>query len=396
MVPVEMEVDDPRGWDFVDWVGPDASASIFRSLDDPADIVRAAAVSRSWRRFVVENEFSKSICLRICPEIANFTSAEEVSRSPPQPPHAESSHGVQRKALERDYRIYSYLSGALVSNSPSMDCILQCIGASSTDNFPDETIENTLIPHDRVKHRPSYWSSGGHDDPDTPETLTYRLNCDMCIVDEIKLQPFKAYFQYGHPIYSSKAVRFRMGHSKLPHGSDSFVTVEDENLMAIADENYVWTYTSPEFPMLQENVLQSFKLPRPVLCIGGIVKVELLGRVQKQEADDRYYICICHAQVRGRSLSPVFMVDTSDPAGYSVLKYLPDAKILRSEDAMLDDGSESLEWHSLVARYRRMRHLAIMNVLLGPEEFMDEDDIIGGVLMDEDDLGGMLEDDPFV
>jgi hypothetical protein len=51
MVPVEMEVDDPRGWDFVDWVGPDASASIFRSLDDPADIVRAAAVSRSWRRF---------------------------------------------------------------------------------------------------------------------------------------------------------------------------------------------------------------------------------------------------------------------------------------------------------------------------------------------------------
>nr|ABF93656.1 F-box family protein, putative, expressed [Oryza sativa Japonica Group] len=277
-----------------------------------------------------------------------------------------------------------------------MDCILQCIGASSTDNFPDETIENTLIPHDRVKHRPSYWSSGGHDDPDTPETLTYRLNCDMCIVDEIKLQPFKAYFQYGHPIYSSKAVRFRMGHSKLPHGSDSFVTVEDENLMAIADENYVWTYTSPEFPMLQENVLQSFKLPRPVLCIGGIVKVELLGRVQKQEADDRYYICICHAQVRGRSLSPVFMVDTSDPAGYSVLKYLPDAKILRSEDAMLDDGSESLEWHSLVARYRRMRHLAIMNVLLGPEEFMDEDDIIGGVLMDEDDLGGMLEDDPFV
>uniref|UniRef100_A0A0E0DWJ9 Uncharacterized protein n=1 Tax=Oryza meridionalis TaxID=40149 RepID=A0A0E0DWJ9_9ORYZ len=144
---------------------------------------------------VVENEFSKSICLRICPEVANFTRAEEVSRSPlqlpPIAPHAESSHGVQLKALERDYRIYSYLSGALVSTSPSMDCILQCIGASSTDNFPDETIENTLIPHDWVKHRPSYWSSGGHDDPDAPETLTYRLNCDMCIVDEIKLQPFK-------------------------------------------------------------------------------------------------------------------------------------------------------------------------------------------------------------
>ncbi|XP_006649272.2 F-box protein At4g00755-like [Oryza brachyantha] len=383
-----MEVDGPCGWDFVDWVGPDASACIFRSLDDPADIVRAAAVSRSWRRFVVGNEFSKSLCLRICPEIANFTSAEEVNRSPqPQPiaRAAESSHGVELKARERDYRIYSYLSGALASTKPSMDCILQCIGASSTDNFPEESIENTLMPNDRVKNRASYWSSGGQDDPDAPESLTYRLNSDICIIDEIRLQPFKAYFQNGYPIYSSKAVRFRMGHSKLPHGSESFVTVEDENLMAIADDNYVWSYTSPEFPMLQENVLQSFKLPRPVLCIGGVVKVELLGRVQKQEADDRYYICVCHAQVRGRSLSPVFMVDTSDPAGYSVLKYLPEAKILRAEDAMLDDGRESLEWHSLVARYRRMRHLAIMNVLLGPVE-----------LMDEDDLGGVSDEDPFV
>jgi hypothetical protein len=60
-----------------------------------------------------------------------------------------------------------------------------------------------------------------------------------------------AYFQLGHPIYSPKAVRIRMGHSKLPPGSESFVTYDDENMEVIADENYVWTYTSPEFPMLQ-------------------------------------------------------------------------------------------------------------------------------------------------
>jgi hypothetical protein len=42
--------------------------------------------------------------------------------------------------------------------------------------------------------------------------------------------------------------------------------------------------------IFQENVLQSFKLPHPVLCIGGVVKVELLGRVQKQAMDGLYYI----------------------------------------------------------------------------------------------------------
>lgn len=40
----------------------------------------------------------------------------------------------------------------------------------------------------------------------------------------------------------------------------------------------------------QENCLQAFKLPEPVLGIGGILQVELLGRVQRQEMDELYYI----------------------------------------------------------------------------------------------------------
>lgn len=45
-----------------------------------------------------------------------------------------------------------------------------------------------------------------------------------------------------------------------------------------------------DFMMKQENELQKFKLPEAVLCIGGILQVELLGRVQKQEIDGLYYI----------------------------------------------------------------------------------------------------------
>jgi hypothetical protein len=88
--------------------------------------------------------------------------------------------------------MYSNLAAALVSGSgkPSAGCVLRCVGASSTDNFPYETIVHTLDEHDVVNFRPSYWSSCGADDPEEPESLTYRLNSDICIVDEIKVLPF--------------------------------------------------------------------------------------------------------------------------------------------------------------------------------------------------------------
>jgi hypothetical protein len=50
---------------------------------------------------------------------------------------------------------------------------------------------------------------------------------------------------------NSLTVPIPMGHPKLPPGEESFVTDENENRKATADEKYVWTYTSPEFPMLQ-------------------------------------------------------------------------------------------------------------------------------------------------
>ena len=37
--------------DLLDWLGPDTSATVLMLLDDPADLVRVSAVSRSWRRF---------------------------------------------------------------------------------------------------------------------------------------------------------------------------------------------------------------------------------------------------------------------------------------------------------------------------------------------------------
>uniref|UniRef100_A0ACD5X4P4 Uncharacterized protein n=1 Tax=Avena sativa TaxID=4498 RepID=A0ACD5X4P4_AVESA len=376
-----MDKERDNSGDFLDRVGPDISASIFRTFDHPADLLRASLVKRSWRRFVVENDFCRKLCERLFPEAAIFAAAVEVSRSAPLSPRSspspdspESSGDVESRAAQAEFRIYSNLLRALVSTRRSVDCILHCIGASSTDNFPDETIENTLEPQDRINLRPSY-SSGGQDEDGVTETLTYRLSSDICIVHEIRIQPFEAYFP--------RMVRFRMGHCKLPCESESFVTDEDkdedENQEDIADENYVWTYTSPEFPVLQESSLQTFKLQRPVLCIGGVVKIELLG-VQRQATDDRYYICVCHAQVVGRSLSPVLMVDISDSGSRLVLKYLPAARGMRgmrSKALMQDNTLEWLEW-ARRTRYNQTRRLATMNLLLGPVQINELDNIIGG------------------
>jgi len=52
---MDMEVDEEghdaaaAGVDFVERLGPDSSAAVFAALRDPADLARAAAVSRSWR-----------------------------------------------------------------------------------------------------------------------------------------------------------------------------------------------------------------------------------------------------------------------------------------------------------------------------------------------------------
>ncbi|XP_037415389.1 uncharacterized protein LOC119278136 [Triticum dicoccoides] len=87
----------------------------------------------------------------------------------------------------------------------------------------------------------------------------------------------------------AKHARFRLGYLKPPLWSETHVYVQSDTEL-IDDSNYIWTYTSMEFRMLQENVMQSFKLPHSVLCIGGVVKIELLGRVHKDTFDGLYYI----------------------------------------------------------------------------------------------------------
>ncbi|KAG2585869.1 hypothetical protein PVAP13_5NG013800 [Panicum virgatum] len=184
--------------------------------------------------------------------------------------------------------------------------------------------------------------------------------------------------KYGDPIYSVQYVRFRMGYPKLPLCPEQLVSDGNEGQLT-ADDNYTWTYASPEFPMLQENVAQSFKLPHAVLCIGGVVKIDLLGRIQKQAIDGLHYICVSHVQILGNPLSQELSVAPCENG--VVLKYHPEPR--RSNVRRSDDGRSPSNWHNFATRIwqsgtgRGMgwNQALLSRLLLGPPlQLLEEDD----------------------
>ncbi|GLU00598.1 hypothetical protein SLE2022_179520 [Rubroshorea leprosula] len=274
------------GLDFLNYLNRDVSLKIMTCLDHPSDIVRAASVSHNWLRFAIDNRLAKNLCLRMFPQLSRVDRVVEDYCIARKRQVEAGSDNMEWETLMEEHRVYAFLARCCMFSAESEPCISEAIKASSTHLNPLEGIENTLEEFGGVPRRRSYWSSEGQKNPAVPETLTYKLVADWCVITEIGIRPFQANFQLGLPIYSAKSVRFRMGHS--------------------LGDDYVWTYTSDEFPMVQEDRLQSFMLPE-VLCIGGILQIELRGRVQAPpppQGDGLFYICVDHVQVVGRRLSP--------------------------------------------------------------------------------------------
>ncbi|MCD7461173.1 hypothetical protein HAX54_045425 [Datura stramonium] len=257
--------------DFVLWMENNVSRNILTRLNDPADVVRVAAVSRFWYQFVATNEISKQLCLRKFPQLSIIARVTE-----PDENDVECSNSSW-DTLKREHSVYaSLLEDTEKSNfCPISNCIRYAVSASSTNHYlARRDIYGSSIP--------PFWSSIGHSDPNAPETLIYKLIADLCVITEIQIQPLK-----GKPIWCSKYVRFRLGHPKSLRDKRDLLHWSREQP---ADHKFIWTYTSQEFPMRQENCLQNFKLPEPVLCVGGYLQIELLGRTLKCDLDDLFYI----------------------------------------------------------------------------------------------------------
>ncbi|KAM7260785.1 hypothetical protein ACFE04_026260 [Oxalis oulophora] len=99
------------------------------------------------------------------------------------------------------------------------------------------TIDHTLLARNSFGSlTSSHCLSTGQYDASVPEMLTYKLINPLCVVTEINIKPFQD--------YSASAVRFRLGYAN----PDSNRTVDKLGR--------------------NENRLQKFNLPKPVLCIG--------------------------------------------------------------------------------------------------------------------------------
>ncbi|WJX71377.1 hypothetical protein P8452_55376 [Trifolium repens] len=263
--------------DFIQWLGRDLSIKVFSCLDDSRDLIRASAVCSSWGDFVIENALCKQLCLKKVPEVAGVVFSIEVDNVIEPDSDMLERYYSDWEFFKRNHKVYALLAFGL---SPMRNsCILEEKYVACPINLLNEGVVNTLEP--------------------ASETLLYRLCSKICLITEIHVQSFKA-----------KAIRFRFGCQKHYMETNSEPVVLDSLTYKML---YNWTYTSPVFPMSQENNLQQFKLPQPVLCIGGIMLLELFEKDNKQQK-------LHPVEVVGRTICQAFIV-TMLPRGRCSLIY---------------------------------------------------------------------------
>ena len=214
-------------------------------------------------------------------------------------------------------RLFSSLAASSQPDEFSLIC--DPLGASSQDHI-QENLGRTLSPQVRGRHNLfCYWSSLGSEDENSKEWVAYRLCHPLCVVSNIQIRPFRAWFQGHSPIYAPKRVSVGFGGIPLLptlHGRESytiglsgsgnsvchinarrFEKMEEERRNS-TDTNYegtggrnspYWATLTKEYPILQEDKLQTVHLPPQTLCVGRHLQINLHGRTQRQEADDQYY-----------------------------------------------------------------------------------------------------------
>ncbi|KAK9829813.1 hypothetical protein WJX72_008039 [[Myrmecia] bisecta] len=219
------------------------------------DVASSQAACQRVRDVVVRHEIWKRLCLLKAPSLSLISQLSVEGCAFPAVSHLRTAGTEYQRSF-----LYQALWHRLSATPAQESLIADVLSVSSVDN-PEEGGQNVLRPEPRNTRNWAvcYWSSKGSDDEESAETMTLQLAHPLCLVNEIRIRPFKAYFQPGQPIYAAKA----------------------------AGAGREWLWTSDAFPMEHSDHLQSFPIPA-TLCVGGHLKIEFLGRVQKQDVDDRW------------------------------------------------------------------------------------------------------------
>jgi len=92
--------------------------------------------------------------------------------------------------------------------------------------------------------------------------------------------------------------------SDISYRNDAVLPEMDERPSTVSTDVPGWCprrmqCTTDQFPVEPVDQVQHFDLPTPALCINGYLKIDLLGKVTRQEADMKYYTCLGHVACEG-------------------------------------------------------------------------------------------------
>lgn len=144
---------------------------------------------------MISNGLCKQLCLRVFPQVASIAYVAEATYN--SEPASVDPHN---NTLEREHKTYASLFWACTSFRLG-SCLGYPASASSTNNYPEESIINTMNLSQKCLDR--YWSSKGHDDPEVPETLIYYLDGTICVITDIDIIPFQGLFYIIRLLFSS-------------------------------------------------------------------------------------------------------------------------------------------------------------------------------------------------
>ncbi|KAH9624520.1 hypothetical protein KSS87_019494 [Heliosperma pusillum] len=294
-----------RSYDFVERLPMELSMKILMCVYDSGTLAGCCGVSKAWRRFVIKNGLCKQLCLKLCPEASKIINVVEVLDKPERVCQSETLR--INKMLERNHRAFSLL-GIYLTSFRYDEEVEQKVCVSSYGRLPDEEVSSI------DNENPTFWSSNGNKDPTNPDTVVFKTIRKLCVIKEIHLLNFEGTYVPEFPMYPAKAVRFSLG-CRSP-----FIEKTASRSHYYDDDMFIWTYTSPEFPMPQNTGLHVFRLPRPIFSIGGIIKMELLGRVRKNNFDDLYYASVISYEPIRQDVCGMFDVDIVDDTGNCILK----------------------------------------------------------------------------
>lgn len=291
------------------------------SFLDAKDLSLVELVCSRFKCCIQEGKLWAAKCSDLFPELAHMLEDIDTTDLEREWPSYRGKRTRQLNAACK--RLFSSLAAS--SEPARYSLICDPVAASSIDQ-EEEGVGKTLSPAVRGRNTLfCYWSSSGSENENSNEFVAYRLCHPLCVVSSVQVRPFRAWFQGGSPIYAPKQVSVGLGGIHLPplsspatqpygmgkdptgaihfnasrfrvlaeerrKGDDRHDDKDSSNSKLKFRKNTIdWMTLTAQYPIQQEDRLQTVNLASRALTVGGYFQLNLHGRTQRQEADDRYY-----------------------------------------------------------------------------------------------------------